>query len=390
MNSFKLSSFSKNIILIIFYFFACVSTKEKLNEKIEQNDNKEIKAQIESKVEEKIDLLLLSQNISANSSGKVDNDFFNIKYNIELSFKTDYSVKKVDIKLTDSYSNQLNEKIKIDYNKAESNLYHIKADFISKLSYKKINYLLMVTFKDGTFKEVNGELDNKLFPSVEELFFGPVISQYVNNKLRVSLKVKIYISNCLSIKWARVIPPSKDFFWELPVIDDAAFLKCEGILYDKDNNYISNGKYIIQLNFGEYGVYEKELVLTDYLGNIKGINYGLPVLEKIVYDKENLNLNLPLLDKIDELEILIFSEIKTGVEPYFLGSFKTIPVNAIPMKLLKESFLNSDGKKVKLLNNHQYLIKINVYSKNINGVTYLSMSDYMPIKFFGFSLPFFN
>ncbi|MBN2547130.1 MAG: hypothetical protein JXB50_15115 [Spirochaetes bacterium] len=315
------------------------------------------------------------------------NDIKNITYNLIIKLKRNDNLNQLNYTISDENDkillNKKNIKPKIDSN----NSLLINDFFISKLSYNKLKYNIKTTI-NNEIKEINGEILNKEFPFIENITIGPVISQYIENKLNVSLNINIDISNCKNLKWIRFIPPAHDFFWDIPWLIEGDFIKANAVIYEKNKNFLYNGNYILQINFDSYGVYQKNIKMIDYLNNFNGVNYGIPIPFIIYDEKEYLKLNIFDIKSIDFIEIWLY--LKDNGEYQKLGYAIINPDTLINKKELKELFVDNENKKLKIKNNFTYFARLHINSKELNNLKYLSISDYFQIKFHGFTIPFLN
>jgi len=354
-----------------------------------QSGNKIKKEEINKNIiiEKNTDLKLFDFSYFTETTGSNKNDINNINYNIEIKLQGNDNINQLDYIISDENDkillNKKNIKPKIDSN----DILIIKDTFISKLSYNKLKYTIK-TFIKNEIKEINDEVLNKEFPILQDLIIGPIISQYIDNKLNVSLNVNAIINNCNYLKWIRLIPPSQNYFWDIPWLKEEDLITANAIIYEKNKNFLENGNYILQINFDNFGVYQKNIDIIDYLNNTKGANYGIPIPNIVTDEKEYLKLKIFDINSIDYIEIWLY--IKENEEYIIQGIAKINPDNIINKKNLKESFKDEENNKIKIKNNYIYYAKIKLNSKKYNNLNYLSVSDYFQLKFHGFSIPFFN
>lgn len=354
-----------------------------------QSGNKIKKVETDKNIitEKDTELKFIDLTYFTEKAGNNNNDFNNINYNIEIKLKGNISLNQLDYSISDENDKILLNKKNIKPKIENNDTFIINDTFISKLSYNKLKYIINTIIKNEK-KEISGEVLNKDFPVIQDLTIGPIISQYIDNKLNVSLNINAVINNCNYLKWIRLIPPSQNYFWDIPWIKEELLIKANAVIYEKNKNFLDNGNYILQINFDKYGVYQKNLEIIDYLNNSKGANYGIPIPYIISDEKEFLKLKIFDTNSIDFIEVWLYT--KENEEYLKLGIAKINPENIINKKDLKESFFDDENKKIKIKNNYIYYAKIKLNSKNFNNFNYLSISDYFQLKFHGFSIPFLN
>jgi hypothetical protein len=324
--------------------------------------------------------------IDPGNSVRKQDDIYDMVYDIGFVFKTNKPVG-LTFKIYDIDNNLLYEKkdIKSGGVSLEKKEFTFKDRFTDSFSHSILLYYLDVEINKKNY-EYTGEFENTSVPSIEDCSAGHVITKYENRKINVSFYIDLRIKNCSEVTWVRLIPPSKQYYWSLQTKPDGDSMTANGVISDaKHINYIDNGTYILQINLGRLGIIQKEIDLTDYLGNKSGPNYGMPVASEKNSDKNGINLNIDFPDKVDYYEIWLFEDNARNSRK--LGSAKfEAAATSLPKKELFESFFDDSDNRVKLKYNKKYYYRIYLYSKEINGLKYISISDPISVTFQGFSL----
>ena len=90
-------------------------------------------------------------------------------------------------------------------------------------------------------------------------------------------------------------------------------------------------------------------------------------------------------EKIDRMEVMIYTDYEGTMQK--LGTAKLLMVREeLSKKDLMKAFSDDFGNKIKLKNNKTYYYQVYLYSKEFNELTYVSVSEMIPIVFQGFSL----
>lgn len=314
-----------------------------------------------------------------------DEEIYNVNYNISFRFRNRNNNFFVNYKLFDENNNVLLERknVKPIKDKIKKNNFLITDNFLDTLYHSRIKYYLSVEI-DNEKKEYEDEFLNKLFPLLDEFSFGPIITKYEDNKVNFSLLINLALKNCREVKWIHFIPPSLDSYWNIPWENNFFEIIASGVIYEKDKNFIENGKYILQINLDKYGIIQKEIEIVDFFNNKTGPNYGLPIASEIEADKNHIRLDMNLLEKIDFMEIWLFSHIGANLQKIGVAKYLT-PIEIVSKKELKNMVKDDFDNTVKLKYNKEYTYKVYLYSKEFNNIKYVSISDPFPIKFHGFS-----
>lgn len=308
----------------------------------------------------------------------IENKRYQIDYDYLFRFKNKDGNFNISYTLYDEDMNViLKEKnIKPLIDGRRRNGYIIKKDFKDIFYYSKI-YFRMKILIDNEKKEYTGEFKNPVLPDIK-INIGPIISSYIDEKFNVSLLINISIKNCRTIRSIRFIPPSEDSFWEIPWEYDFNEIIAKGNIYERDNNYLENGDYLLQIDLDKYGILEKNIKIKDFFNNEKGPNYGMPIAYESAHDKNHIKLDIDLLEKIDFMELWIFKIINDEMQKIGTAKFLT-SIETISKKVLRELVKDDFENKVKIKYNKEYFYKVYLYSKEFNGISYLSISE--PFKF---------
>ena len=363
MNNFKYYI----LIFIILFIFNCKSLGPK--NKKQTNTEKKYHEKVE-------DLAFVNFNYSINTeeSNLKQNDIYEIKYLINFKFKSKNNNFKISYTLYDENNNTIikKEQLKPMKDNYEKNIYFIKDFFRDIINYQKIKYLVTVNINNKNI-EYTGEYENLTTPKLTDFNIGPIISTYVNNKLNISLSINLKLINNKGIKWIHFIPPSLDSYWDITW--DVNYLKYEvtvnKLVHEENSNYIENGKYLLQINLNKYGLIQKEIEIIDISGNKDNKNFGLPIINVENIDKKKIKLDTLLLDKIDFIELWFYDkDINKKI-----GYAKLKPKDEILIDYLIKQVKDENNKIVKIKYNKEYKVKIYSYSKEINGIKYISISD---------------
>ncbi len=373
----------KNIIYLLLLFIIIISCKS-INNKIKETkkgNNKEVED-----YKEKFTFQYLSFNYSINfEESKIKkNDIYELKYEIIFKFINNNSNFKVKYTLFDENNNKIIFKDNIkpikDFN--EDNIYIIKDYFNDIISYSKIKYSLIVE-KDKGINEYNGDYQNLSIPSLSNFNIGPILSKYINNKLNVSLSVSLQIINCNYVKWIHLIPPSLTSYWNIPWNIKVNEIIANSVVYEENKNFIENGKYILQINLDKNGIIQKEIEIIDLAGNKIGENYGLTIINVEKIDKKMIKLESLLFNKLDYLEIWIF---ENNYERERIGFVKINPVEEVYFENIMNKIKDNNGNSIKIEYNKDYKFKIYSFSKEINNIKYVSISDEYTFNIYKFKL----
>ncbi|HPO49945.1 MAG TPA: hypothetical protein PLO89_06425 [Spirochaetota bacterium] len=375
----------KSIFFLFFVFLVCCKSLPDKDDAKKNNENKNEKIVLDKKQKEinekeKFTLEFVDFFCDITDAKETVSGIFDLTYSYNFNFRYGKEFK-VFYKIFDEDNVEILSK-EVFAKKKKSDIYSIEGSFSDPLSHKILRYSF-IAFLDNKTEEYGGEFINPTASYIEKFSFGPIVSEYKNNKLETSSSLEIDIKNVEKIKWIRFIPPSQNYFWEInySFFDDRV-ISNSTITDKKNSHYFENGVYILQVNFGEKGLIQKNFELVDILGNSNGKNYGLSIAEETANDKNKLKLDIPQFENIETMDIEIFdsnTKQKLGA-----ASFLS-PPKEIDKKELFKSFKNEYGDEVKLKYNKKYFYKIFLYSKEVNKVRYISISNERQLTFFGFS-----
>jgi len=393
----------KNIIyiLIILSIFNCTTIKKnreskinqkEYNEENKQSDNNEYNSNInipKDKIED-INFVAFSFSNVIDKAIPTSKNIYKTCY--EFYFRFIYKDNfMVSYKIFDEDNNLLfyidNDNAKLlDY---ENNIYEIKNSFYDHTLHSFFRFKLDVKNDDNDDNELNfvGDFNIKDIPLLKNINVGPFISKYDPKSNQSLLKINLTVTNSTLPVWARLIPPTSDFFWNLDMKQIYNNVFISGVIADnKHQNYLLNGEYILQLNFGKLGMIEKIINIVDVFNNKNGPNYGIPIAMEENNDKNFIKINITRMDLIDHLELIIYE--KEDIDYKKLGTISIRDnFSKIEKKDIFNNFENDEGNKVVLKYNKKYYYQISLHSRPFD-IEYVSLSPYFPITFIGFG--FFN
>lgn len=313
-----------------------------------------------------------------------DQGLHKLNYTLVFSFRNKNNKFTASYEIRDIDDNILVKKEGVSPLQKDGKLqeYVIEDNYTSVFSHSQLKYTLTIE-KNDEQRDYEGNFINENFPTLTDFTIGPIISKHVDNKIHVSLSLELIILNCSDITWIRLIPPSYDSYWNIPWVIEDDIIKATGTIYDKNKTSIRNGNYILQINYGEYGNIEKELMIIDFFNNKKGANYGLPVSNLEKEEKNQILLDINLIEKAHTMELWIYSKINDELQKIGTARYNT-PVINISKKGLKDSIYDDFGNQVKIKNNKEYYFQVYLYSHEFNGIEYISISDIYPFKIKGF------
>ncbi|OHD11671.1 MAG: hypothetical protein A2086_15985 [Spirochaetes bacterium GWD1_27_9] len=386
------------VIILLLIVFSCKTKPEIKNDnkntkvtKIIKDNNKttKIDTKKEEKIEKYVEFEFLGFNYSFYPEESVlsDGNIYKVNYTLNFNFKNNLAFY-CDYKIFDEENNLILEKnnVSVQKDSINENNFFINDKFSDFISHSNLRYYLKV-YIDNKTDELVGEFQNQEMPILEDVNIGQIVSKYENKKLILNLFLNIAIKNPKDLKWIRLIHPSNSFYWNIPYENNEQFIRLNASLVDKRHqNYIDNGEYIAQINLGKYGVIQRNIEIIDFFDNKKGANYGLPIANQLDQDKNNIKLDISLIEKINSMELWIYDEKtqkKLGVAKYLT------PKNIIAKKELFDMFFDETGNQIKLEYNKKYLYQIYLYSNEYNKINYISASLMEQIVFNSFKfLPF--
>jgi hypothetical protein len=361
-------------IFIILTLFDCKTINNKENKK-----NSNIKNELKQEKEIFFDFLGFDYSVSPEDSIAKNENIYQIKYNLNFKFKT---TKKIilNYKIFDEENNLLLNKSNIETKQISKNEALVKDSFFDNFNYSTLKYSIQA-YNDKKSIDLTGDFNNSNLPILEYIKLGPIITKNDNRKVNISFFTEVSIKNCRDLIWIRLIPPDESSFWIISTKQDSSGYVGNAVI-NENKNFIENGNYLIQINLGKLGFIQKSIEITDFFNNQKGPNYGLPTVEEISSDKNYLKLDINLLNKIENMEIWLFSEKndqRSGIANF------VSPEGNISKKDLFVMFKDDSKNSIKLKYNKKYYYRVYLYSKEINGMKYISISNLLPITFQGFN-----
>lgn len=310
------------------------------------------------------------------------NGIFKIKYTVKMAVKYGNVVK---CRFYNEYGDEIfvSDAVLVDKN-GTAIVY-----FYDYFLYKEIKYKLEISSTAKSVAVFEGTTVREDYPGIKSCLFGPVVSKMTDSGRETDLLVEcICTSFNTKPEYVRVIPPTEDFFWDLPVTDmsDDEYSFSGKINYSIHKDYIDNGNYILQVSFGKWGLVQRVINITDIYGNTKGPNYGFTIPKEKKTDKDTINFDIPELEDISSIDLVLY--IKNGTGDYLNIGGVCLPFVADTIKKSDITKYARDiyGDSLKLKNNKEYYYQIVIKSKEKNTIRYLSSSEKYRIVFYGFSL----
>jgi hypothetical protein len=363
------------IILFIIFIFSCKSISDHIH-KNDQAQNPKIKSEeIDGK---KVDFIFTGAPRNENGNNV-------LRYEVQFRIKLPYDDVIVSYMLYDEDGNTIRSSgtIKPGIINALNKEYFLKEYFTDKYCFSKIKYILRITGKNMDAAEYKGEYTDLSLP-LTEIKIGPMLTKNIGEKLHVSMMIDVSIDRCNNIKWIHFIPPTMDSYWDLPSKKSGSKINAAGSIYEKNKNYLNNGLYILQVNLGLFGFREKKINIIDLYNNTKGPNYGLPVAYERSQDKHYIKLDIDLLEKIEHLELWIYKNIQGEDQKIGIAKFLT-PSPVISKNELKDMIIDDFGNKMKIRYNDIYSYVVYLYSGELSGLKYVSISKAYTFEIKGFN-----
>ncbi|MCG8569912.1 MAG: hypothetical protein MJB14_07205 [Spirochaetes bacterium] len=381
--------------LIIFLMVSCKTTPDRQEHSADESS--------ENNLTEKInfEFINFSFQVIPEESQISENNFYSVPYQIDFLFQNKNANFTVDLEIYDQSNKVIYQNNGLIPERQEKNQFLVKDKFTDLFLNRTLRFRLIAHYQNKR-EEYSGEYTLQELPYLDKLTIGPIISQYKNNVVNTGLLFHIEIKNTDTVEWIKIIPPSQDKSWNaqwkieekmdsdqggLPDhLENKNVIVAKGSILDsKHFNYIENGEYIIQINFGTRGIIQQNFTITDLFNNEKGPNYGIPIVIQKGSDKNSLFLEVSLIEKLDYMEFHLFDNI-SGVEQK-IGVAKIFTIlEEINKKELKKMFYDDFNNQLKLKNNKDYYYQVYLYSKEFNGIKYISISKSYKIVFQGFSL----
>lgn len=368
-------------LLLIITYFGCKSAAA-----VKTDLQSDIQGEVHPEYQTDDQPYLLAASLFVDKSKSIPDHtgFYKVFYEISFSFK---GAASAGYKITDSSGNILDEVKNMAVGKKQS---EITSKFSDYFLYESFNYYVELIDKYGEIFISEGIVINHDSPEIDSTVFGPVLSEVYETGRKISLFIESNVLlNNNSIEFARLIPPSENFFWEMTVnsssLSDSGNVTVGGKVFFSDHmNYLENGIYIFQISFGKSGIIQKEFELSDIYNNKKGPNYGFMIPEERSNTRNQIELSINDIDLAESIEIVMYS--MSDKQMRRLGKMRTALVSEVISKSdLFSSIRTSEGDRVKLSYNREYYYQVVLISREINGVKYLATSNPMKIVFHGFN-----
>ena len=331
------------------------------------------------------DFLSADVTFDVSESVRTSESMYNVRYNLCFEFINKDNTFTIDYVIYDADNNELTRQNGVKPNQTDAHLFNIVCHIESPFSIPLFRYSLTAHY-NGQDSEYIGECPVENSMSLADLQVGPMITRYESDNLITYLSVHAEINGESGIQWVRLIPPSAEYFWDIPFERDGFVTTASGTVSDtRHKRYFDNGDYILQINAGRSGIIQREIPIVDFFNNTSGANYGFPIVSELEADKNKIVLDMNFREKADRMEVIIYTEYEGVIQK--LGTAKLLMVREeLSKKDLLKAFSDDFGNKVKLKNNKTYYYQVYLYSKEFNGLTYISVSEMIPIVFQGFSL----
>lgn len=351
---------------------------------------------------EKEEILVVRSEFSYNPENNrlSDNNLYDILYDCAIYVRNIEKQTQVECSIFDSQDNRIFTSSDLQFVKESKGLYKIVFSFEDIFLHNSLRYELNLSgpeYKEDESIRLSGEIKNLLVPYCENIGFGPIVTEELPAAIRTSLFIDFNIITPDSslfdkVEWIRLIPPSQDFFWNIPYehIAEENLLQCSGSVYDSGKgNFIENGLYILQINLGRSGIIQKELSLTDFFSNSEGPNYGLSVASPTAIDRHNVKLDISLKSKIEFIELEIYEKRGNDYQKLGRARFDKAP-ELLAKQDIYEAVVDEYNNSIELEKNKDYYFKIYLHSSAYHKVRYISISKMYKIKFQQFGIfPFY-
>ena len=382
------------IVALICLLCGCKSVPAKQETQKSSETTKTVKSEhptTTTTIEEESDIIIPFDFLSADvtfdevESVRTAESMWTVKYNLSFEFINKNNSFTVDYVLYDADNNEILNQQGVKPNKTDEHLFTISRRIESPFSISVFRYK-MTAHCGGQDYEYVGETNVENSVSLETLNVGPIITRNEAESLVTYLSVNAVINGERGIQWVRLIPPSAEYFWDIPFEREGFITTASGTISDtRHKRYFDNGDYILQINAGRSGIIQRKIAITDYFNNTTGANYGFPIVSELESDKNKIVLDMNFHEKIDRMEVMIYTDYEGVMQK--LGTAKLLLVREeLSKKDLLKAFTDDFGNKVKLKNNKRYYYQVYLYSKEFNGLSYISVSEMIPIVFQGFSL----
>lgn len=319
-----------------------------------------------------------------------DNGLYKIGYSVNLSINEADYLKSIEYKISDETGNELFDDISIIDKYIQDNQYIDKIVFYDYFLHRRINYSIIVNTKTEQYK-YNGSLYNDDLPEVSDEVTVSVVNRFIEGIKATSLNITSEVLSPVNLSRVNLIPPSQNSQWDLPfeIIKDGEEEKAvvsASVINDNYTTYIENGTYILQFQFNEYGIVQKEIDIFDLFDNKNGPNYGLSIPNVKEISNKSIEIDFGLEEKIEKMEIWLFIEQNGKMNQLGIATYYSSFSNISKKDLFNNCYDKSE--KVKLSYNKKYFFKVYIYAENSDDISYISVSDLNEIKFSGFSFFF--
>ena len=357
--------------------------KNEKNEKIRNNtENDKLKNETTEKYE--IDFIDFSVSINPSDSIRYSENLYLTVYELKFEFINKDFNFFIELTLRDNDGNILleNKKLTPTLNAFKNHSYLFYHKLTEKFTYSKLKYSIRAYNSDGYIKEYRGDYFIEKQPEIKNIEIGPFITSSINNKLVNSIAVNIEINNFNNIEWIRLIPPKRDSFWEIPWTADGVQAKASGAIIEKNSDSLENGAYILQINFLQLGIYQKEIIIRDLYGNDRGSMRGFPVAAEIESQKNAVKLDINLSSNLDYMELWLYEKTGESMRKAGISKFRS-PSENISKNEIRDLLRDDYKNRVKINYSSEYYYQIVLYTYEFNGMKFVSISRYYPIKFYG-------
>lgn len=303
-----------------------------------------------------------------------DNGFYLVTYKVSVAVENVTASGDIEMVFYDKNENIIyKNSIHADKNEMVLDL-----SFSDYILYDTIKYRVKIPGMD----ELAGEVLPLNEPAENSIKITSVYTEMKSNKLKTSLIIGGDLKvDGLKPEWIRFIPPNAEFYWRLPFTtpQEGNRLMIDATLGDsKHPNYIENGKYVLQINYGPYGLIQKEFDVVDLYGNKSGPNYGLFIPAEERADTEAIYMSPGDRKIVNKIKIVILSGNEVVGERFYPGD--TLKIDK---KELFETLIDRNGGRAKLQFNKEYNYRIYIFANTADGLEYMSSSADKKIVFWG-------
>lgn len=268
----------------------------------------------------------------------------------------------------------------------------ISVTFSDYFIYKSIRYKIVCKRLDGSvLASYEGSCPNENYPS--QLEFGV---KSIQSELEENHRISRLFFYCdvtmmdakMRLVSLRIIPPSEDSFWDITV-DEAEnpgeYHVLSPLGFSSHPEYVDNGKYLLQIFFGKYGMIQKPFFIADLYGNQVGPNYGAPIAFVKRAEGSIIELDLQNKESLESLEFL-FYEGKNRNATISCFHYPRIASSIDKKELFHLANRGIDAnERKKMEHNRTYYYQIRLtYTDDQGMIRYVSVSDKYRVVFQGF------